>query len=204
MPSREPLKLVRVFIRGYEIPQQNLGAYGVAALRQQPTPDSKDRLLMFCRAFLTSLPPQSSLGGTVPPENQMVTFWPVDNPEAPPVLHDDCDYLTSHYDLNGGVTAVSDASQQGHRLDGRGPFLIGWSPSKLRGRPDEVVLILDLSLMETQDDFSESFRLWQNEIIEKPDLWRNGFTLEGLRVAVKNFSDKYGSRILESLKFWKL
>src|SRR5271169_2834534 len=87
----------------------------------------------------------------------MVTVWPLTNPDAPEAQAQSCDYLTSHYDLNGGLAAIRDARSPDHPLDGRGPFLVGWSPSNAREGKDAVVLVVDMSSYDSQASFDEVF-----------------------------------------------
>ncbi|HJS87290.1 MAG TPA: hypothetical protein VJ779_17690, partial [Acetobacteraceae bacterium] len=85
---------------------------------------------------------------------------------------------------------------------GRGPFLIGWSPSNMRGVPDAIVLIVDMSDFESQQSFDEAFLFWQRKIVEDPQLWRSGFSLERVRLAVRDFVDHYGKSIEAAIKIW--
>jgi hypothetical protein len=86
-------------------------------------------------------------------------------------------------------------------VSGRGPFLIGWSPSSSRGVPDAVVLVIDMSLFESQASFDDAFRFWQRRIVEDPELWRSGFVVWRIRNAVRDFADEYGDAILKALSF---
>ena len=199
--SRSPLRPTRTFLNASEIPPAGVGAYGVVALRTLPTPANHDRLMMLCRSFLASLPAQQTLPASVSLKDQMITVWPLSSP--PPQDPPQCDYLISNYDLYGGISAVEDAAGQHYRLSGRGPFLIGWSPSTMRGRPDAVVLVVDMSGFETQASFDDAFRFWQDKVVEDPSLWREGFRLERLRLAIRDFADHYGESILGALKFWR-
>jgi hypothetical protein len=105
-----------------------------------------------------------------------------------------------HYDLVGGILAIQDASRhQGAKLEGIGPFLIGWSPSNARGVPDKVVLIFDLSRLESQASFDEAFTIWQKRIVENPTLWVSGFSVTKIRLALRDFVDHYGTDVV---KFW--
>lgn len=198
---RTPLRPTRAFLSASDIPPTGVGAYGVVALRTLPTPANHDRLMMLCRSFLASLPAQQTLPASVALKDQMITVWPLSSqlPQDAP----QCDYLISNYDLYGGISAVEDAAGQGHRLNGRGPFLIGWSPSNKRGRPDAIVLVIDMSGFETQASFDDAFRFWQDKVVGDPLLWRQGFRLEQLRLVIRDFADHYGESILGALKFWR-
>jgi hypothetical protein len=130
----------------------------------------------------------------------MLTIWPLDEPDASEALKDDCDFAVDHYDLVGGILAIQDASRhQGAKLEGLGPFLIGWSPSNARGVPDKVVLIFDLSRLESQASFDEAFTIWQKRIVENPTLWVSGFSVTKIRLALRDFVDHYGTDVV---KFW--
>lgn len=187
----------RVYLRAADIPPLSIGAYGVVALRSKPTPANRERLLRTCIAYRASLPPQKTLPRSIPLSNQMLTIWPLDEPDASDALKDDCDFAVDHYDLAGGILAIQDASRhQGANLEGIGPFLIGWSPSNTRGVPDKVVLIFDLSRLESQASFDEAFAIWQKRIVENPTLWVSGFSAARIRLAVRDFVDRYGTDVV--------
>ncbi len=192
-----PLYPVRVFLQGKDVPPPGLGAYGVVALKAKPTSASAARLAMLCQSFLASLPPQSSLPAGTPLSAQMVTFWPVDDRPVPAAA--ECPTLLDHYDLWAGQSAIHDAAAQGNDVSGRGPFLIGWSPSTSRLRPDAIVLVVDLSQFEAQASFDEALLFWQRKVVEDPALWRSGFSVTGLRLAMRDFADHYGSDILKAI-----
>jgi len=199
-PSERMLRPARAFLRAAEIPPAAIGAYGVVALRARSTAASRQRLLGVCTAFVASLPRQDTLPGSVALGDQMLTVWPLDNPEAEQARLDTCEFLVDHYDLYGGLSAIQDAERQGASLDGRGPFLIGWSPSNSRGIADKIVLIVDMSAFESQDSFDNAFRFWQEKIVQDPALWRSGFSIEGVRLALRDFVDHYGGNILDAVK----
>ena len=196
------LRPVRAYLRAAEVPPPTVGAYGLVAFRAKPTSSTRARLLMACAAFTASLPRQQDLAGVVPTSEQMVTIWPLDEPDAPQAKNDDCDFLIDHYELYGGVSAIEDADRRGATLNGEGPYLIGWSPSNARGVPDQVVLVVDLSGFESQDSFNSAFLFWQKKIVEDPQLWRSGFMVERIRLALRDFVDRYGNDILSAVKIF--
>ena len=130
----------------------------------------------------------------------MLTIWPLETAGKRDAKLNDCDYLLNNYDLYGGLSAIQDADRQGSTLTGRGPYLVGWSPSNTRGVRDAVVLVIDMSSIESQQSFDEMFLIWQKRIVEDPELWRSGFSAERLRLAIRDFVDKYGQTILDSVK----
>jgi hypothetical protein len=150
-----------------------------------------------CIAYIASLPRQNALPASVPLSDQMLTIWPLDDPDADKAKGDDCNFALDHYDLYGGISAIQDAERQNVVLNGAGPFLIGWSPSNTRGIPDKLVLIIDLSSFESQDSFDEVFLLWQKKIVQNPALWRGGFSMEQVRLALRDFVDHYGQDVVK-------
>jgi hypothetical protein len=163
---------VRAFARARDIPPKDVGAYGIVAITSLPTPASRERLSRFCTAFIAHLPSQAS--SVFPRGQQMVTVWPLDDPDAEPAKNNDCGFALDHYDLQAGISAVRDARTQGAGLDGRGPFLLGWSPSVTRGVPDKFVLVVDMSTFE----------------------------IERLRLSIHDFVDHYGSDILNAVRLF--
>jgi hypothetical protein len=194
------LQPVRAYLRADAIPPPAIGAYGVVAFRAKPTSANRERLLKVCDSFVAFLPRQETLPRSVSLSDQLVTIWPLEDPASKQAAADKCDFVVDNYDLYGGLSAVRDAERQGAKLDGRGPFLIGWSPSNARGVPNKVVLIVDMSSFESQDSFDNAFLFWQKKIVQNPALWRTGFSIEGVRLAMRDFVDHYGGNILDAIK----
>lgn len=187
---------VRAYLRSTEIPPQGVGAYGIVALHARPTEATSARLTMACTAFITALERQADLPSSVALGDQMLTIWPLDDPAATEAKADKCNYVLDHYDIYSADSAMKDAAKQKADFRGRGPFLIGWSPSDTRGKPDKLVLVIDMSVYTTQADFEHAFRQWKEKIVQNPELWRHGWSLENLRLVIRDFADKYGRDIL--------
>ena len=196
-----PLRPVRIYLKGSDIPPAGIGAYGVVALRGRPTPATHDRLMRLCNSYVNYLPRSSSLPASVPAASRMATIWPIDNPDAAAARNDICEYLLSHYDVYGGLSAIDDAARQGANVSGPGPFLIGWSPSSARGVRDKVVLVYDMSSYVSQDSFDKAFIWWQQKIISDPKLWRDGWSIEKIRLSVRDFFDAYAQSALDAISF---
>jgi hypothetical protein len=203
-PSARLLVPVRAYLKSSDIPPSGIGAYGIVAFRAKPTSASRNRLLMTCAAFVASIPPQKSVPGSVRVSDEMLTIWPLDEPASPSAARDDCNFAIDHYDLYGGDSAIADAERQGAKFGADGPFLIGWSPANSRGAPDKLVLVVDMSRYDSQDSFNQAFQFWKKKIVEDPALWRGGFSIEALRLAVRDFADHYGDTILTAaISVWK-
>jgi hypothetical protein len=201
LPQGLLLVPARVYLRAADIPPRSVGAYGIVALSSKPTAANRQHLLRTCAAYVAHLPRQEFLPSYVSPSDQMLTIWPLDDPDAQAAKNDDCDFVIDHYDLFGGISAIQDAQRQGAALNGVGPFLLGWSPSTNRGVPDKLVLVIDLSSLESQDSLDQALLTWQKKIVENPALWRNGFSIEAIRLSVRDFADRYGQQVI---KIWGL
>lgn len=195
------LQPARIYLRASQIPIPGVGAYGVVALRGRPTDATRDRLMRLCQAYVTYLPRWDTLPGSVAAADRMATIMPVDDPDASRVKSDDCSYVLDHYDVYGGLSALEDAARQGADVSGVGPFLIGWAPASARGQPDKVVLVYDMSAFVSQDSFDRAFIWWQQKIILDPALWRHGWSVDRIRISVRDFFDRYGQAAMEAIKF---
>lgn len=195
-----PLQPVRAYLRANDIPPAGVGAYGLIVFQSKPTSASLAKYMMVCGAFIKFFPRSET--SSVPLKDQMITVWPLDNPKAKQAKKDDCGYVLDHYDLNASQAAMSDAQQQHAKFEGQGPYLVGWSPSKARKIPDALVLVVDMSKDNTQADIDSKFLFWKNKIVEDPSLWRNGWSAEQVRVAIRNFADEYGAAMLDAIKLW--
>jgi hypothetical protein len=191
---------VREYLRAKDIPPPEAGAYGIVIFHSRPTPASKAKLTMVCNSFVAFFPRSET--SDVPISDLMITIWPLDNPDAAEAKADDCDFVLSHYDLNASESAINDALKQHASFDGEGPFLIGWSPSNTRGIPDKLVLEVDMSGDNTQEMIDNKFAWWKNKIVEDPSLWRNGWS-ENVRLAIKEFSERYGDEMIKAFKLVK-
>jgi hypothetical protein len=194
---------VRSYLKNEQIPPLGVGAYGIVAFRARPTAANRERLLMICSSFISYLPRQEVIPAFIPRSDYMLTVWPLDTPDAEEAKKDDCNFVTDHYDLFAADSAIADAEKQGAHFGAEGPFLIGWSPSNTRGVTDKVVLVVDMSSFYSQDSFDRAFQFWKEKIIQDPALWRHGFTVEGMRLAIRDFVDHYGPAILSSVKVWR-
>jgi len=194
----KPLQPVRAWLAAKDIPPAEAGAYGLVVFHSKPTAASRTKLKMVCAAFVAFFPRNET--ATVPIEDQMITVWPLENPDANEAKQDDCDYALNHYDLIAAEQAISDAQLQHVNFDGAGPYLVGWSPSKTRGVPDALVLVMDMSADNSQAEIDAKFLFWKNKIVQNPSAWRDGFSIERVRVAIHNFADQYGQAMLDAIK----
>ncbi|WP_426436095.1 hypothetical protein [Bradyrhizobium genosp. P] len=193
-----PLEPVRAYVRAKEIPPVGAGAYGLVVFHSKATSANRSKLTMVCNSFVAFFPRQET--ASAPLKDQMITIWPLDNPDAQQARDDDCDFAVAHYDLNASEAAIRDAQLQHANFDGEGPYLVGWSPSNARGEPDKLVLVIDMSADNSQALIDQKFLFWKKQIVEDPSRWRHGFSIESVRAAIRIFADQYGQAMLDAIK----
>jgi hypothetical protein len=194
----KPLTPVREYLRSSEIPPPGAGAYGIVILQSKATSANRSKLLMVCHAFVAFFPRSET--AAVPISDQMITIWPIDNPDSAGAKADDCDFVVDHYDLIAAEAAISDAQKQLANFDGEGPYLVGWSPSNSRGVAGKLVLVVDMSTDNSQALIDHKFLFWKIKIVQNPSLWRSGFSFDLVRVAIHDFADQYGQAMLDAIK----
>ena len=154
---------------------------------------------MLCQAYVAVLPHASELA--LPDSQQMVTVWPVSPDNVATRLNraprdDVCDAAVDNYGLVVATQALHDAAQVKADLSGRGPFLLAWSPSTQKGKPDALVLEANLSNVTTSDEAKLRLLSWKSDILENPDIWKNGWDLERLKITMREWLDEYGPKVL--------
>jgi hypothetical protein len=194
----------RIFAGPTQYPPESFAAYGIVAFTSRATTDDFSRHEMICRAYVAGLPHFSELD--LPPKSQMVTVWPIDtNNEANQIneLPRDglCPDAVRHYGLATSLQAIASArasKKTTDQLNGNGPFLLAWSPAEEKGKPDAMVLVLDLSKVTTPDYAREMFRSWSTKIQQKPELWDNNkWDVEMVKAVARQFLDEFGSGVLQ-------
>lgn len=201
--SRTPASLrpVRALIEPAEMPPRGLAGYGVVAFTTRPLAQDAERNKFVCEAFKAVLVAQDELPGGTPLSDQMVTYWPVLNKNTPEALRIDCAHLMDKYALQVALDALGDADKSHEGLSSRrGPFLIAWAPSESRFVPDAVVLVMDMSSLESQRSFKEVFQDWRQRIVDNPQLWNRGFDIESVRRTIRDTFDRYGEGLVRLIK----
>ena len=195
------LRPVRALIEPGEKPPRDVGAFGVVAFSSLPLPTEVERYKFVCEAFKATLIPQQDVSADTPLSEQMVTYWPIRNKFTEEAKRADCTHMVATYDLKTALDAIQDADKLGERLaERRGPFLVGWSPSIQRYQKDALVLVMDMSSLESQQSFLEVFKAWRQKITDNPDMWKKGFNAAGIRLTIKDTLDRYGEGLLKLVK----
>lgn len=189
----------RAFSGPHEFPPVDFAAYGILAFPALATSVSRARHLMICESYVASLEPSDRL--KIPPERQMVTIWPVTSSKLAVELNSKerqhvCEVAVDNYDLLTGQISLQHAQIANADVSGIGPYLLAWSPSSDKGKPDVLVLQVDLSDVTTDEQVIDIMRDWRRDIEQNPDLWPDGWNIEAVRMKIRLWADKYGSHIL--------
>lgn len=198
----------RVFSGPNQYPPRNFAAYGIVAFRSRPSVHDRDRYVMICHAYISTLPHASEL--EAPSTEQMVTVWPLDRDNLASQLNygeitstqDSCGTAVDNYGLVISQAALKEAEYAGVPGNTAGPLLLAWSPPTDKGRRDALVLVSDLSDVTTYDQAWELFLAWSRDIERDPTLWSKGWRVEALRRKIQLWVDKYGDKTLAAFG-WK-
>jgi hypothetical protein len=199
---RTPVRASRLFTGPDEYPPDKFAAYGILAFRSRASLHDRDRHLMICEAYIAGLPHSSELALLdIHLHDQMVTVWPVDSDSSAEKLNHmsrkgTCEIAVESYGLTIARAALFHAERAGMAISGIGPFLLAWSPSTDKGKPDALVLVADLSNVTTYRQAQEILLRWSRDIEQDPRLWRKGWDLERVRREIQLWVDAYGSSIL--------
>jgi hypothetical protein len=195
----------RGFTGPNQFPPKSFASYGIIAFPSRASSHDIDRHLMICEAYVTALPHSNELVG-VPPDQQMITVWPVNSDDISSKLNENsvdvnsmdlgCDQAVKNYGLLLSKQALKEAKIVGVNTSGSGPYLLAWSPADKKGKKDALVLVSDLSDVTTYQQAQAVFRQWINDIQQDPNLWKTGWNMEKLRVKIRFWADMYGPRML--------
>lgn len=181
-----------------------------------------DRARMICQAF-RQLPTVSDLETppeSIPRSDQFVTVWPLrldsDVDEIRDAEGDEvaalrsgnseagsaaaariCGVAVASYDRNAANRAQRDAGGNA-AFSGQGPYLLAWAPGAAKGA-DALVLSLDMSQVNTLPEARRDLTLWANLIEGDRSVWRNGFSLPRLSLALRRWVDGTSSSVLKVL-----
>jgi hypothetical protein len=192
-------RATRLFAGPGQFPPVNYAAYGIVAFKSKVDSSDEKRFADICRAYVNAIP-------TAPPDlltkDQMVTVWPVTSEKAAQRLNkldtsEKCKAAVTDYDLSVSLDYLRRARFQGEDTGGIGPYMLAWAPTTALDQPDAIVLVADLSDVKTYEQAIEFMIAWVEDIEADPEIWKDGFTVEKLRVAIRNIVNKYG-QILEN------
>lgn len=202
MDWQDDIRATRLFAGPSQYPPQDFAAYGIVAFPGRAATFDRDRHVMICEAYVASLPDAASV--STPTAEQMVTIWPMrDNDEALRLVEEQpatlCEDAVRGYNLTISQRALRAAARNDASIGtGRGPYLLAWSPGGLLGQTGAQVLGVDMSRIESYEQASAVFRGWTRDIESNPDLWRRGWNIEAVRLALRRWSDDMGRMLWPS------
>jgi hypothetical protein len=196
----------REFAGPHGVPPEDIAAYGIVAFRwttMRGSPDY-DRHVWVCEAFVSALQSANAVAEERPQAVQMVTFWPVNSDDLASELNQaqppSCEAAVGGYHLGSGEQAIKEAEKRGENLGtGPGPFLLAWAPPRMKGQADALILVMDLSTFNSQISLKETFERWQQKIERNPELWNNGWSVESVRIQIREFADYCGIHLFKLL-----
>lgn len=200
---QERIYASRLFLGRDSFPPEAFAAYGILAFQTLSTSEDRQAYMAICEAFFGALLNSDDVAADI--SRQMVTVWPIDDRKRPDLIDDlnttraqegSCEDAVEFYDIQIARGAIGDARQAGVDLTGRGPFLLAWAPAAMKGHPDAVVLAADLSNVKTVADAKDVLRIWREDIEQDPELWEDGFSLEKMRVKLRQVVNRYGDGLL--------
>lgn len=97
------------------------------------------------------------------------------------------------------VRAISAARASGAVMDGIGPYLFGWIPAEEFGAEGSLIPMVDLSRIEAYDQALALFESWKTRIETDPALMRDGLSVEGMRLTIRDWADQHGTTLLSLL-----
>jgi len=200
------VKSSRIFAGPNQYPPESYAAYGILAFKSRASNQTYNRHKAICDAYVSSIPHATELSTSI--SNQMVTVWPIDTDYDSDVINKIerdkvCAMGISKYGLKLSHEAINAAKLAGVQLDNAGPFLLAWSPAKEMGKPDAVVLYLDLSHVITYEQAEPVMQMWTREIEGDYDkCCKDGWDLELIKQTLREFHDFYGTKFKITINSW--
>ncbi len=194
--------------------QESVAVYGILAFQSRATTASRAKYIAICEAYIAAFPSVSELEEHgLPLDEQMVTVWPLDQDTLAGDLNEEleervmngvqsrCDEIVDHIDLVQSLGAIHWAQRacDGVRLSGDGPYLLAWSVPQ-REEDGCAGLRMDFSNVTHTDHATRRFRYWREQIQERPELWRNGWSWARARFLVEEAADLVGPGVLALLR----
>lgn len=180
-------------------------AYGIIAFRSSVTDSSRDRYVAICQGYMAVLPNSMEIAEKLqlPTDKQLATVWPLRTVELSRILNstrgfDDnsCEDIVNDISIIMSNEALDNARKHTNEAFGRrGPYLLAWSPGVAYHENNALVLYLDLSDVQNDEQAVEMFNFWKDEIEKDPSVWYGGWNWERLRLKVKVFADRFGQNI---------
>ena len=208
--TRPDVRASRLFSGPGQFPPSEFAAYGIVAF-QALASDSREteRYRSICRGYLAAIPAATSLRKEgISLKEQMVTVWPLTEKYLATKLNsggaadaNSCGKIIASTSLLISHDVIHKANKLSHKavLNGRGPYLIAWSPATAFGKTEAAVLVLDLSNVTTSEGAVAIFQDWADKIEKNPQLWKGGWNMNSLRLSLQFWADRWGTGVLAIL-----
>ncbi|AVO36984.2 hypothetical protein C6Y53_04230 [Pukyongiella litopenaei] len=195
----------RIFAGPGMFPPDHFAAYAIIAFKSRPLAGDRDRFKAICMGYVAAILLPREID--IPLDQQLVTVWPMDHdPSAVRAMedHDEtaCDRAVDGYGLAASLQALRDARNALEREDielmnrNEGPFVLAWSPTRMKGDENALILRMDLSGVVTAAHARERFEAWRDEVEARQDLWIDGWHEERLSDVIGSWADRWGGKVL--------
>ena len=205
-----PIEVARISRLDEGLDPRMFGGFGIVAFVEGPI-GQEARYRSICEGYFNVFVSALLLRADgIPFAQQFVTYWPTQQ-DGTLVSYDtglfaDADRFCKDHveklDLRVSRDFLKRAeSHVGGRIVGRGPFLLAWSrPVDTWEAERAVVLVLDLSRIESTTQANQAFRWWKDQIQTDPESWENGWDIRLIRMKLAFLADSLG-RLL--VGFWR-
>ncbi|MEM6566746.1 MAG: peptidoglycan-binding domain-containing protein, partial [Pseudomonadota bacterium] len=201
-PSTSAAAPTRQFAGPDEYPPTGFRGYGVIAFKSLATEFDRLRHNIICEAYIAALIPNAQQKSRN--IDKFVTIWPVSSSEKSLKLNNTpvarrgeiCPDAITEYNAQLADGAIRAARLAGFKDTGRGPFFLGWLPSDKYGQSDALIIVMDMSLVQTYTQAEALIAEWKLDIQTDPALLNNPYAPEMVRRKLRRWSDKYGHGFL--------
>ncbi|WP_322890531.1 MULTISPECIES: hypothetical protein [unclassified Yoonia] len=179
----------RVFAGPSQFNPANFDVYGVVAFPSAPTSANRSRFVMICEAFMQGISPVSETDSAR--ANLALTVWPVQKEITDQQigfrLTEACTNATDLYDAKTSRDVIDAANRSGQNVDGRGPFLIAWSPGAQFTNEARYIAFIDMSRVNRPSEAIERIREWRRLVVSEPETWEQRWSAGRF----KQFGDEF-------------
>jgi hypothetical protein len=199
-PARTRGIATRAFAGPSQIPPSEYRAYGMVLFKSRASRFNRDRHIQMCEAYTAAL--AHTTESNIPRSEQMVTVWPVTRDDIADAINPltgmaPCDQAVDHYGLVQAQNALRiletySGPDGAYDTDGRGPFLVAWTPGRLIGQDPSIALLVDLSHVDSDAQALEMMTMWHDKIQDDPSLWQDEAVRPRLIDVIRRFFDQNG------------
>ena len=187
--------VARDYLNELTKPNSQYGAYGYILLTRPYPNDSVDykRIKLIAEMFKTVYESsQSYLRVGVEPADMMIMYWLLKGDR--PVREDiSVDQMIENYDYAKAHSILASLRKTGKK----GPVFVAWNKPYVSGIYNKKeALVFDITGFD-EDDIKRAFSTWDERVSYDPSSWKNGFKMEQLRSAFRNFLNAHSECLLK-------